>query len=268
MKTILTLLLPALLLSDTAVAQPIEAFRGGWMADVNGQRHIYYIVLRNDTVSGVFCFDCENIYNLSFIDDGVLDENSLQFSLYHYPQDGAPYREGVTATLHDGDLNLRITTASGATREQVFHRTPREDKIVFPIAEYATNRPSGNGPRQLPGTPVEVTARDVVGTWLWGTGPTKQYFFFREHRGGIRGMVCGPCYSVNDMAPLEQISMSGTNFHFEIVHEDNGAYERWGPHSNIADAMVSRNEMHMTAHPSYDPDGRAIEMNLLGPVQQ
>jgi hypothetical protein len=82
-------------------------------------------------------------------------------------------------------------------------------------------------------------------------------------------MVCGPCDSVIDMAPLEGISVNGTKLHFDIVHEDNGiALEQHGPHANVTDAVVSRNEMHLSVIPSYEPPTfTPFEMTLLGPVR-
>lgn len=264
---LLTFLL-SVLFTPVLIAQTIEDFRGGWMADIDGARHIYYIVLRNDSVSGVYCFACDNPNNLAFIDDGELDDSGLRFTLYHYPKGKSPYQERVETRLKDKQLHLSITGPDKRTREVVFHRTPEEDKIVFAIADFRNNQPAGGGPRILPGPAEAISADNVVGMWLWGTGPTKQYFFFKEHKGGIRGMVCGPCYSVNDMAPLEQITMDGSNFHFEITHEDNGgSFAEHGPHSNVTDAVISKNEMLMNVTPSFaSPDSNPIEMTLLGPI--
>lgn len=270
MKTLLRLfsLSLAFAFSPPLLAQAIEDYRGGWMADIDGARHIYYIVLRNDTVSGVYCFDCDKPNNLALIDDGELDESGLHFTLYHYPENASPYQEQVESLLIDKKLHLSITGPDNQQREVVFHRTPQEDKIVFPFADFRNNMPASGGPRILPGPAETITAENVVGMWLWGTGPTKQYFFFMEHKGGIRGMVCGPCFSVNDMAPLEQITMEGTNFHFEITHEDNGGdFSKHGPHSNVTNAMISKSEMLMNVIPSFaSPDTKPIEMTLIGPI--
>jgi hypothetical protein len=260
--------LTALLLSPvTAIlAQDADAWRGGWMADIDGERHIIYVVLRNDNVSGIHCYDCTNPGNLALIDDGILDPGGLEFSLYHYPRDAAPWQETVSAVLEDGELRV---TFNDEGRGTLFHRTPPDQRQAAPVAEFRGNRPVATKERVLPGEPELVSADNVIGTWLWGTGPAKQYFFFMEHRGGIRGMVCGPCDTVHDVAPLEQISMEGTNLHFEIVHEDNGGgFEQYGPFSNVTDAVISRNEMHMTTYSSWmtPENARAIEMTLLGPV--
>jgi hypothetical protein len=247
-------------------AQSADDYRGGWMADIAGERHIFYIVLRNDTVSGIQCFDCADPANLAFIDDGSLDSNGLAFTLYHYPQDASPWQEQVSAVLANGQL---LVTRAGETSATPYHRTPPDQRQAAPVAEFRGNRPVSTPQRELPADPEPVTADNVIGTWLWGTGPAKQYFFFMEHKGGIRGMVCGPCDTVYDIAPLEQIAMNGTNLHFEIVHEDNGGgFEQYGPFSNVTDAVIARNEMHMTTYSSWMTldNARAIEMTLLGPV--
>lgn len=270
MKTKLLLLL-TLCLPLCLFAQSIESLRGGWIAGKGTERHIYYIVLRDNKVSGFYCRDCENPYNLAFIDDGSLDADGLRFSLYHYPQDAGPYREEVFASLIGTELGLDIKGPQGASRQLILHRTRPEDQVRLPMPDASPNRPAGAGrpvARTLPG-PAEVISKDkVLGLWLWGTGPGKQHFIFREHKGGVRGMVCGPCDSAPDTAPLEGISMDGTNFHFEIVHEDNGLdYEKHGPHSNVTDARIAEHEMHMNVIPSFEgPDFKPIEMTLLGPI--
>ncbi len=254
-------------------AQSAEELRGGWIVDRMGTRHIYYIVLRDDEVSGFYCHDCEEPRNLAFIDDGALDEDGLRFAVYHYPADADAYRERVEARLIDGELALTITGPGGDTRELVVHRTRPEDAVQVPPPDASPNAQVGPGfadrERVLPGAPEIVTADDVVGSWLWGTGPGKQYFVFREHKGGIRGMVCGPCNSAPDMAPLEGVAMNGTSLHFEIVHEDNGiGFEEHGPHSNVTDARISKHEMHLSVVPSFEEPGfTPIEMTLLGPVE-
>ena len=252
----------------TAQQENME-LRGGWMADIEGQRHILYIVMRDGTVSGIYCHDCHIPGNLAFVDDGELDSGTLRFALYHYPEGATPYTEQVAATLAGEELQARITGVDGQVREVLYYRTPPEERTAAPVAEFRGNRPVDTATRMLPAPPEQVTLDKIVGLWLWGTGPAKQYFIFRQHKDGVRGMVCGPCDTVFDVAPLEQISMQGTNLHFEIVHEDNGGgFEQYGPFSNVTDAQISRNEMHITSISSWmtTANRRAIEMTLLGPV--
>jgi hypothetical protein len=113
-----------------------------------------------------------------------------------------------------------------------------------------------------------LTPDTVAGLWLSGTGPTKQYFTFKHHKGGIRGLVCGPCDDAQNFAPLENVSIDGSVLTFDIVHEDNGiGFEEHGPFRNVTEARISLNEMQLTTYASFDPDGRKYEMTLLGPAR-
>jgi hypothetical protein len=261
------LLLAALLLCSAALrAQDPAEWRGAWIADAAGERHVLYLVLRGGVVSGMHCFDCANPDNLAFVDDGSLAASGLHYNLYHSSSAGAAYVERVDAQLANGELRLTLQKPGSAATTLVMHRAPPQE-VPPPVANARPNQPDPGRARELPGAAETVTADKVVGLWLWGTGPTKQYFIFKRHKDGIRGMVCGPCDSAQDFAPLENISIDGTNFHFDIVHEDNGiGFEENGPFSNVTDAKISLNEMHMTTYASFAPDGRKFEMTLLGPV--
>lgn len=247
-------------------AQDLAAWRGAWIADADGEWHVLYLVLRDGAVSGMHCFDCANPDNLAFVDDGSFDDQGLHYNLYHSSSTGAASVERVDAQLVNGELHLARKKPEGGTVALVMRRAPPQ-AVAPPIANARPNQPAPGTARTLPGPAETVTADKVVGLWLWGTGPTKQYFIFKRHKDGIRGMVCGPCDSAQDFAPLENISMNGTNFHFDIVHEDNGiGFEENGPFSNVTDAQIALNEMHMTTYASFAPDGRKFEMTLLGPV--
>lgn len=262
-----------LFLSGASYAQNLTALHGGWIADIDGQRHIYYIVLRDDKVTGTFCIDCSDPGNLAFIDDGTLRADGLDFALYHYPRNAAPFVEQVVATLQDTHLHLRITAPDGSTRQQILQRTPPQERVVLPMPDATPNAPAAPAAAArsytAPGPVEALTPSALTGLWLWGTGPGKQHFMFREHKGGLRGLVCGPCDSAPDFAPLERIRIEGDVLHFDIVHEDNGmALAEHGPHSNVAAAQLSQHELHLRVVPSYEgPDFTPIEMTLLGPVQ-
>lgn len=254
-------------------AQELAALHGGWIADVDGKRHIFYIVLRDDQVTGTFCVDCADPWNLALIDDGTLQPGGLNFALYHYPRDAAPYVEQVQATLQEEGLHLGIRSPDGRVREQDFRRAQPEQRATLPAPDATPNTQSGRAyagrERLLPGDPEPITPAAVAGLWLWGTGPGKQHFIFREHKGGLRGLACGPCDSVADFGPLERISLDGTRLQFDIVHEDNGlALAEHGPHSNVATAQLSQHELHLSVVPSFEgPNFKPIEMTLLGPVK-
>jgi hypothetical protein len=256
----------AITLTTNSYAQSIEQLRGGWISDIDGVRHIFYIVLRNNQVSGVYCSHCDNPDQLAFIDDGKLDSSGLHFQLYYTPTGAAAFQETASGKLQGSELVMQLQR-DGNSRELRLHRTlPQKPN---PIADFTPNRPPSPAPRTLPGPAETVTMGKVAGLWLWGTGPTKQWFIFKRHKDGLRGMVCGPCDNAPDMAPLEQISINGTTLHFEIVHEDNGGdYPKHGPHSNVTDAQIARNELLMNVVGSFQPAGtKPIEMTLLGPVR-
>jgi hypothetical protein len=254
-------------LISVASAQTAASWRGAWIADVDGARHVLYLVLRDGKVSGFHCHDCDNPANLAFVDDGTAGADGLQFKLYHSASAATAFVEQVSARLADDALLLSLTRPGAAATTLTMHRAAPQT-IAPPVADSRPNQPDPGRVRTLPAAAERVTADKVLGLWLWGTGPTKQYFIFKRHKDGIRGMVCGPCDSAQDFAPLENISMNGTNFHFDIVHEDNGiGFQEHGPFSNVTDAQISLNEMHMNTYSSFDPDGRKYEMTLLGPVQ-
>ncbi|MES2604875.1 MAG: hypothetical protein V4603_08050 [Pseudomonadota bacterium] len=264
-SSVLAAVLP--LPSSLLLAQDASDWRGAWIADVNDTRHVLYLVLRDDTVSGFHCVDCYDPANLAFVDDGALAGAALHFNLYHSPAAAAAFVEQVDARLDGSELVLTLKKPESEAATLRMHRAPPQ-VVPPPIADSRPNQPDPGRARTLPAAAEIVTADKVLGLWLWGTGPTKQYFMFKRHKDGIRGMVCGPCDSAQDFAPLENISMNGTNFHFDIVHEDNGiGFEENGPFSNVTDAQLSMNELHMTTVASFNPQGRKFEMTLLGPVQ-
>lgn len=247
-------------------AQDLAAWRGAWIADVEDARYVLYLVLRNNAVSGTFCHDCADPDRLALVDDGALDASGLHFNAYFSASDGSHSIVPVDAQLDADALRVTLKVPESETWSLVMHRAPPQE-VPPPVANARPNQPDPGTARTLPGAPETVTADKVVGLWLWGTGPTKQYFIFKRHKDGVRGMVCGPCDSAKDFAPLENIRMEGSNFHFDIVHEDNGiGFEENGPFSNVTDAKISLNEMHMTTVASFAPDGRKFEMTLLGPV--
>ncbi len=262
---VISLIAMSSMLSATLLAQDTKPWRGGWQADVAGLRHVLYLVLRDGKVSGTYCADCHDQDQLAFVDDGTLDANGLHFSLYHADSKRAPYVEKVEARLDKGELHLTLQQAGAAAVHITMKRSaPRTPAAGVP----QPNPPTGVATRPLPAAATTVTADIVVGLWLSGAGPGKQYFMFKRHKSGVRGMVCGPCEDPKDFAPLENISMNGTTLHFDIVHEDNGGgYEEHGPFVNVTEAQLAMNELRLSTVPSFDPDSRKFEMTLLGPVR-
>jgi hypothetical protein len=259
--------LGAILFPLTLSAQSVEAWRGAWIADEGGEHIVLYLVLRDGKVSGTWCSSCANPDRLAFVDDGTLDAGGLHYNLYFSASEGLDSVVPVDARLEGGALHVTLKLPESETSTLVMRRAPPQP-VPPPVANARPNQAAPGIARTLPGPAETVTADKVLGLWLWGTGPTKQYFIFKRHKDGVRGMVCGPCDSAQDFAPLENITMQGTNFHFDIIHEDNGiGFAENGPFSNVTDAQITLNEMHMTTVASFAPEGRKFEMTLLGPTR-
>ena len=126
----------------------------------------------------------------------------------------------------------------------------------------------GRGAYVPPGPNETLTPAKVVGLWLWGTGPGKQYFMWRQVGNEIRGMVCGPCDNPFTFGVLADGVISGDTFRFNIVHEDWGIGIQNGPFNNQATATISMNEMHIATRQDNQPATAApLEMTMLGPVR-
>lgn len=70
-------------------------------------------------------------------------------------------------------------------------------------------------PAYVPPGPAEVLSpAKVVGLWLRGEGPDKQYFMFKQAGPQLLGLGCGLCDDPNYMAPLDRISIDGTTLRF------------------------------------------------------
>jgi hypothetical protein len=257
-EALLTLAFPA-----RGQAQDPTAVRGGWLADVDGVRHILYLVARNDTLTGVYCTRCDAPDTLAFVQDGTLGAGAVRFTLQHQP-DGAPaFREAVEGSLVEGALQLTFRRAG--TRGP--GRTVRLHRPVH-VPRPARQRRVAQGPAYVPpGPPEPIAEQDVLGLWLAFTGPQKQYFMFRRVGSRVLGLVCGPCDDPQAMAPLDHVAIEGTTLRFHIVHEDNGVgFDDYGPFDNVATATIARHEMHISVLPSYDLQAAPVEMTMVGPV--
>src|SRR5262245_1683235 len=60
-----------------------DEVRGGWIADIDGQRHVYLLNVRGTDVRGIYCWDCSNPQNLSFVTEGKFDSSGVSFVLLH-----------------------------------------------------------------------------------------------------------------------------------------------------------------------------------------
>jgi hypothetical protein len=247
------------LLSSVALSQTTVGWRGAWVADIDDVRHILYLVLADDKLSGFYCAACNDPANLAFIDDGSITADKLDFTLYRTDAGGA--ETAAKAELKLFDAAVLLTLGDGEAMVSL-----RREPAPPPAAAPAPRPPAP--PRSLPASAELLTVDNVAGLWLSGSGPNKQYFIFKRHKDGLRGMVCGPCSRAQAFAPLENVRLDGTVVHFDIVHEDNGfGFVEHGPFRNLTQARIAMNEMQLSTVASYEPDATPFEMTLLGPVQ-
>jgi hypothetical protein len=251
------------LVAGAARAQDTGTVRGGWMTDVNGVRHIVYLVVRGTVLTGVYCAPCDQPDAVAFVQDGVLNGAAVRFTLLHQPDNAPAYREMVEGTMMGHELHL-TKRRQGWKNQSTALRLHRGTRIPFPARAPNAARPPAYVP---PGPPELLTPESVAGLWLAQTGPAKQYFIFRRVGSELLGLVCGPCDNPMNLSPLDNISIEGTILRFNIVHEDNGiGFDVYGPFSNIVQATISRHEMHISALPTYDMKATPIEMTMFGPV--
>jgi hypothetical protein len=253
--------------AGTAGASGVEQFRGGWIADLDGARHVLILKVRDSLVTGTYCWDCSNPANLDFVMDGRLDAQGVSFTLLRAAGQAGQQRVNVRGKLDDDQLVLTVQNTGSGSRPlaRSFTREPRKPQP--PAAGPAPVRP----PYVSPGPPEPLSAPKIAGLWLAGSGPNKQYFIFREVGHELLGLVCGPCDNPYNMAPLDNMSFDADTLKFDIVHEDWGRGIEHGPFANRATATIAKNEMHMLLvqdnaereHLSTEP----FEMFVLGPVR-
>ena len=263
MRTLLVLL-AVLALPGVLQAQQANAIRGGWVADGDGPTQVYMLIVRGDAVTGTHCFDCADPGNLGFVGDGRIDTGGVHFSIRHEDASGKVTVDDVRGVLQDRQLVLTLQRrdASAPAQHLTLHRpTPPPPKPAPPAGARAP------AAYVAPGPALPLSAERLLGLWLAGAGPGKQYFIIRRVGTQLLGMVCGPCDNPYSMAPLDGFAIHGIDLKFNIVHEDTGGAAERGPFNNVAHATLARNELHLKVIPSFEPpDSTPIEMTLLGPV--
>jgi hypothetical protein len=252
--------------AQSSSPQDINSLRGGWFADVNGERHIVHLVANGAALSGIYCTDCTQPRTLGVIDDFKVTDDGLRFTLYQ--GDLGKQRTPVFGQLRNQQLTLR----KGGANTAIWLTMHRARTIAKPPPAPRNGTTTPRPPAAAyvsPASAETLNTAAVAGLWLAGAGPNKQYFSFKQFRGGLRGLVCGSCDDPNNMAVLDGVRIEGTTLHFDIVHEDNGlAFAEHGPHRNVSRAQLSRNEMHLWVIPSFEPASfTPIEMTLLGPIR-
>lgn len=286
-------LAPAATLTDNDV-------RGGWIADVGGQRVIYVLKVRDGRISGIYCSDCANPDEVAFLQDGKIDADGLAFRVRHVAGPGAPYSETVRGRLENGRL-LLTSTREGApnTRATVtsLTREPRRIRngLLWPADQLAAARTAGGPsagataeppPPPQPAAPAAGRGRGLVayvppglneplsparidGLWLTGPGANGQHVTLHQVGTQILGVICGPCDNPFTVWPIDSGVISGDGgrtLTFNIVHEDTAfpGTTFVAPFATEVTATLSRTEMHLRVF--REDNGTTGEMTLLGPI--
>jgi hypothetical protein len=255
-----------------------DAFRGGWVADVGDARHIYIFKVRGTEVTGTYCpIDCAHPDNVSFVRDGEIDGDTIRFTLLHDIGDSIPVRGELVgdALVLTPDGRLASGMPGGAV---TFRRDPRRPVVVRVDPDQvdaqagrggAAGRGGGGRGRGYvaPGPSEPLSPEKVEGLWVWGTGPAKQHFIFRQVGDEMLGMVCGACDDPGTFGPLDNFRISGETMTFDIVHEDWGFGIEYGPFLNHATISVSHHEMRLNTLEELPTGNIEIEMILHGPIR-
>jgi hypothetical protein len=265
----------------------LDTVRGGWAADIDGERHIYVLKVRDSGITGIYCWDCSDPNNLSFVQNGRLESDTIRFEVFHDVGPGAPYRDEVVGRLVDNELVLtarRLGNANLPAVETTMQRESRRPANAAPlpgeapVARGGRAEPGGGGgapagggggrgrPAYVPPGPNELlTAEKISGVWVWADGPGRQWFAFREVEGKVMGVVCGPCDNPFTFGVLDTFVIDGETMTFNIVHEDWGFAIEDGPFNNMATVTVARHEMRMRTLQENAPI--RFEMTMTGPLR-
>lgn len=261
--------------------QPIttaDAIRGGWVADVQGTRHIFIFKVQDAAVSGIYCaVDCGDPSRLVFVDRGTLTRDGLRFQLLR-TEGRFSSRTVVVGRLVSGHLMLKLTP-SGERSDDPQHldlqRDPRKPALVT-LEELFARRGIKSGPLLFSGSPTpyappgpsEALAPAVLeGLWVWGNGAAKQHFMFRQVGERVLGAVCGPCDNPYTFGIIDNVAIRGHIVTFDIEHQDWGFGIEYGPFANHATATLSRHELHLHSVAHNGPRTVEGDMVLTGPLR-
>jgi hypothetical protein len=260
--------------AQSAAAAMVD-LRGGWVADVEGTRHIFVLKVQDTAVSGIYCaVDCSDPSQLAFV-DGTLTPEGLRFQIVRTER-GVQSHTDVSGRIGDERLLLTLTPRGRMKnpKQLILQRDPRKPALVT-IAEVYSRRGITSGPLLIsesttpyvpPGPNEPLTHSALEGLWVWSIGPAKQHFIFRQVGERLLGVVCGPCDNPYSFGPLDNIVVRGDTLTFDINHEDWGLGIEFGPFANHATATLSRHELHLRTVHQMGP--RAIEgsLTLIGPI--
>jgi hypothetical protein len=259
-------------------ATTADAIRGGWVADVEGTRHIFILKVSDATVTGVYCaVDCGDPSHLVFIGGGTLTPDGLRFKLLRI-EGRSSSRTDVIGRLVSGHLLLKLTPFGGRSQDPHqldLQRDPRKPALVT-LDELFARRGIESGPLlfsgsstpYVPAGPNEALAPPVLeGLWVWGNGSAKQHFIFRQVGSHMLGAVCGPCDNPYTFGVLDNIAIRGDTVIFDIEHQDWGFGIEYGPFANHASATLSRHELHLHTVAHNGPRTVEGDMVLTGPLR-
>jgi hypothetical protein len=263
---------------DAQSPAPADAVRGGWVADVEGVRHIFILKVVDTAITGIYCpVDCSDPANLAFVERGTLAADGLRFQILAV-KDGVQSRTDVTGRVADGHLLLNLAPQSAATKGPRQLNLQRETRkpAARTVEQLFAARGITSGPLLIsgsttpyvpPGPNEPITIEKLEGLWLWSTGPGKQHFMFRKVGDRILGAVCGPCDNPYSFGPLDNFVARGDTLTFDIVHEDWGIGIEYGPFANHATVTLSHHELHLQTVAQNGPRTVQGDLVLIGPVR-
>ena len=267
--------------APVAGEQPVtaaDAIRGGWVADIEGTRHIFVLKVQDAAVTGIYCaVDCGDPSRLVFIDKGTLTADGVRFQLLRI-EDRSSSRTDVVGRLVGGHLFVQLTPSAKRSKnpqQMDLQRDPRKPALVT-LEELFARRGIKSGPllfsgsatAYMPAGPNEPLAPSVLeGLWVWGNGAAKQQFMFRRVGDRVLGAVCGPCDNPYTFGVLDNFVFHGDSVTFDIEHQDAGIGIEYGPFANHATATLSRHELHLHTVAHNGPRTVEADMVLTGPLR-
>lgn len=253
-------LLVVLLLGCAAPAFSQPNVSGGWIADVDGVRHIYIFKVRDDAFTGTHCTRCDEYQDLSIVRGGRISGARLSFSLLS-DGDGQWREQRFEGEIGDGEIRLRRVGAESAPQRLVRVEPPPPAPAAAPAAAPPPV------PYVVPGPPEPQTLESMAGTWISGTGLRAQVAMLKVLDGKLVGLICGPCDSPVTMAPIEDGSVNGTRVQIFTVHEDNGRIAKYGRYRNDIVGTVAKNQLRIDSHLDGMPGENEAHMTFIGPLR-
>jgi hypothetical protein len=242
-----------------AFSQP--DIRGGWIADVDGVRHIYIFKVQDDTFTGTRCTRCDERDDIAIVRNGRISGERLSFSLLK-DADGQWREQRFEGEIGDGQIHLRRVGTESAP-ERLVRVAPA---AATPAAAPAAAAPPPT-PYVAPGSPEPQTLESMAGTWISGTGARAQVLMLKVLDGQLVGLICGPCDSPVTMAPIEDGSVGGTRVEFFTVHEDNGRIAQSGRYRNDIVGTVAKHQLRIDSHLDGRPGENEAHMTFIGPIR-